>query len=234
VVVTVKGSNVAGGSVRSGSRATPAGGGFGFTWKLRIAVLWIFLAVCQSLQWLRDPAPREGVIPVTIEKKTPAQQPARPGRRPGLGLGALIGSGDRIGAFVLPFVLVGVALNIAFPETFSVGGPPPWLQAVSALALAVGVVVWAWSVLLILTKVRAGELVTTGPYSLVKHPLYTSVALLVLPWLGFLLDTWLGALIGIALYIASRLFAPAEEADLAGRFGPEWDAYCHRVKVPWL
>ena len=44
----------------------------------------------------------------------------------------------------------------------------------------------------------------------------------------------LGALIGIALYVASRLFAPAEEADLAGRFGPEWDAYCRRVKVPWL
>jgi len=171
---------------------------------------------------------------VTIEKKMPAQQPARPGRRPKLGLGALVGSGDRIGAFVLPFVLVGVALNIAFPETFSVGGPPPWLQAVSALALAIGVAVWAWSVLLILTKVRAGKLVTTGPYSLVKHPLYTSVALLVLPWLGFLLDTWLGALIGIALYVASRLFAPAEEADLAGRFGPQWDAYCHRVKVPWL
>ena len=171
---------------------------------------------------------------MTIEKTTPAEQPARPGRRPGLGLGALIGSGDRIGGFVLPFVLVGIALNIAFPETFSVGGPPPWLQAVSALALAMGVAVWAWSVLLILTKVRAGELVTTGPYSLVKHPLYTSVALLVLPWLGFLLDTWLGALIGAALYVASRLFAPAEEADLTDRFGPEWDAYCHRVKVPWL
>ena len=107
-------------------------------------------------------------------------------------------------------------------------------RSVSAVVLAVGVVVWAWSVVLILTKVRAGELVTTGPYSLVKHPLYTSVALLVLPWLGFLLDTWLGAVIGVALYVGSRLFAPAEEADLADRFGPDWDAYCHRVKVPWL
>ena len=171
---------------------------------------------------------------MTIENKTPVEQPVHPGVRPRLRLGALIGSGDRIGAFVLPFVLAGVALNIAFPEEFSVGGPPPWLQAVSAFVLAVGVVVWAWSVLLILTKVRAGELVTTGPYSLVKHPLYTSVALLVLPWLGFLLDTWLGAVIGMALYVASRLFAPAEEADLADRFGPEWDAYCRRVKIPWL
>lgn len=185
-------------------------------------------------RWRRDPAPREGVIPVTIEETAPSGQSARPARRPRLRLGALIGSGDRIGGFVLPFVLAGVALNIAFPQPFSVGGPPPWLQALSAFVLAVGVVVWAWSVLLILTKVRAGELVTTGPYSLVKHPLYTSVALLVLPWLGFLLDTWLGALIGAALYVASRLFAPAEEADLTDRFGPEWDAYCHRVKVPWL
>ena len=171
---------------------------------------------------------------MTTEKRAPAELPVRPGRRQGLRLGALIGSGDRIGAFVLPFVLAGVALNIVFPGAFSIGGPPPWLQVVSAFVLAVGVVVWAWSVLLIMTKVRAGELVTTGPYSLVKHPLYTSVALLVLPWLGFLLDTWLGALIGIALYVASRLFAPAEEADLAARFGPEWDAYRHRVKVPWL
>lgn len=171
---------------------------------------------------------------MTIENKTPAGQPVRPGRRPGLRLGVLIGSGDRIAAFALPFALVGVALNIAFPEAFSVAGPPPWLQAVSAFVLAAGVVVWAWSVLLILTKVRAGELVTTGPYWLVKRPLYTSVALLVLPWLGFLLGTWLGALIGVALYVASRMFAPAEEADLAARFGRDWDAYCRRVKVPWL
>src|SRR5215472_14809982 len=156
---------------------------------------------------------------MTVVKKTQIEQPVSAGRRPRLRLGALIGSGDRIGAFVLPFVLVGVALNIAFPEAFSAGGAPPGLRAVSAVVLAAGVVGWAWSVLLILTKVRAGELVTTGPYSLVKHPLYTSVALLVLPWLGFLLDTWLGALLGIVLYVASRLLAPAEEAELADRFG---------------
>lgn len=146
----------------------------------------------------------------------------------------LIGSGDRIGAFALPFVVIGVALNIAFPEAFSVGGPPPWLQALSASVLVVGVVVWAWSVFVVVTRMRAGELVTTGPYALVKHPLYTAVALLVLPWLGFLLNTWLGAVVGIALYCGSRLFAPAEEAELADRFGADWDAYCRRVKVPWL
>ena len=54
---------------------------------------------------------------------------------------------------------------------------------------------------LILAKVPHGQLITSGPFSLVRHPLYTDVALLVLPWVGFLLDSWLGALVGIALYI---------------------------------
>mgnify|MGYP001143691888 FL=1 len=87
---------------------------------------------------------------------------------------------------------------------------------------------------LILIKVPRGELITGGPYALVKHPLYTGVALLVLPWLGFLLDTWLGAAVGLVLYLASRRFACAEEEALAKTFGPAWDDYRKRVKLPWL
>jgi len=149
-------------------------------------------------------------------------------------LRALIGSGDRIGLSVLPVVVIGLVLNIVFPAAFGVGGPPPWLRVVSVVLLAAGVALWAWSVALLLTRARAGELITTGPYALVKHPLYTAVALLVLPSLGFLLDTWLGALIGAALYIASRRFSPAEEAELAERFGDSWSTYCRSVRLPGL
>ena len=151
-----------------------------------------------------------------------------------LGLRALIGSGDRIGLFVLPWAVVGVLLNIAFPAAFGVGGPPRWLQVVSAVALALGVIAWAWSVALLVTRARTGGLITTGPYALVVHPLYTSVALLVLPSLGFLLDTWLGAVIGAVMFVGSRMFAPAEERQLAERFGEQWDAYRRDVAIPWL
>lgn len=82
---------------------------------------------------------------------------------------------------------------------------------------------------------RRWDAITTQPaYSIVKHPLYTGVALLVLPWIGFLFNTWLGAAIGIILYIASRVFAPAEEAELSKAFGVAWDEYCKAVKIPWL
>jgi protein-S-isoprenylcysteine O-methyltransferase Ste14 len=89
-------------------------------------------------------------------------------------------------------------------------------------------------VVLIVTRVPRGELITEGPFALVKHPLYTSVALLVLPWLGFLLNTWLGAAIGLILYAASRKYAPEEEAELARTFKSAWEQYRQSVKIPWL
>lgn len=149
-------------------------------------------------------------------------------------LRSLVGSGDRIALFTLPFVIVGALLNVAYPSFFGVGGPAPVLRAIAIVALIVGVTIWIWSVILILREVPEGHLITTGPFALVKHPLYTSVSLLVLPSIGFLLDTWLGALIGIVMYVATRRFAPAEEEALSARFGARWDDYRATVKIPWL
>jgi protein-S-isoprenylcysteine O-methyltransferase Ste14 len=149
-------------------------------------------------------------------------------------LRALIGSGDRIAGLTLPFLVVGLPLNALYPSVFTVGGPPGWLRILSLLVLIAGVAVWMWSVALIVTRVPRRELITDGPYAVVKHPLYTAVALLVVPWIGFLLDSWLGALIGAVLYVGSRLFSPLEERALAKAFGPAWDEYCKQVKLPWL
>jgi protein-S-isoprenylcysteine O-methyltransferase Ste14 len=146
----------------------------------------------------------------------------------------LVGSGDKIGLLTLPFLIVGLILNIMFPSFFSVGGPSIVLLTVSIIILIPGIAIWVWTVVLILTKAPKQELITNGPYSLVKHPLYTGVALLVLPWLGFLFNTWSGVLIGIILYIGSRMFSPEEEELLSKTFGATWDEYCTKVKIPWL
>ncbi len=147
---------------------------------------------------------------------------------------ALVGSGDKIGLFTLPFLLLGVILNRKKPSFFRVGGPPIVVKVIALLMLLPGVTMWIWSVLLIVTNVPQNKLITNGPYALVKHPLYTSVALLVLPSIGLLLNTWLGGVIGIILYTGSRLFAPEEEALLSKTFGPTWEEYRKQVKIPWL
>jgi protein-S-isoprenylcysteine O-methyltransferase Ste14 len=146
----------------------------------------------------------------------------------------LVGSGDRIGLLMLPFLAVGLILNLWRPSVFTVGGPSAALTAISWLILVPGLAVWMWSVVLILNRVPKGKLITHGPYAWVKHPLYTGVAWLVLPWVGFLFNTWLGALLGLVLYVGSRLFSPAEEMALSRAFGAAWEDYCREVLIPWL
>ena len=146
----------------------------------------------------------------------------------------LVGNGRKIGLLTLPFLVIGLIMNILYPQYFSIGGPPLALIVVSVILLIPGVTIWFWSVILILTKIPRKELITTGPYSLVKHPLYTGVALLVLPWIGILCNSWLGILIGIIVYIGSRIFSPEEEKILSKIFGDKWTTYTKEVKFPWL
>ena len=149
-------------------------------------------------------------------------------------LKVLVGSGEKIGLLTLPFLIIGLILNMMIPSLFSLGGPPIVMKVISMIFKVPGVTIWIWSAALILTKIPKKELITNGPYSFVKHPLYTGVAFLVLPWIGFLFNTWLGVLIGIVLYIGSRIFSPEEEKTLSKTFGAIWDEYCTKVKIPWL
>lgn len=149
-------------------------------------------------------------------------------------LKVLVGSGRKIGLYTLPFLFIGLILNIMFPSFFSVGGPPHLLKWFSLLVLIPGIANWIWCVVLILVKVPKKELITIGPYSFVKHPLYTGAALLVLPWIGFLFNTWLGVFIGIIEYSGCRKYSSEEEVALSKIFGSAWNEYCRKVKIPWL
>lgn len=58
------------------------------------------------------------------------------------------------------------------------------------------------------------------------------MALLVLPWLGFLLNSWLGAVLGMVLYVTARRFEADEEAELANKFDGAWEDYRAGVLLP--
>jgi protein-S-isoprenylcysteine O-methyltransferase Ste14 len=148
-------------------------------------------------------------------------------------LKVLMGSGDRILLSTLPFAAAAVILNVLRPAWFTLGLGVTGL-VIGIILLAVGAPVWLGSVALVLIRVPQKRLITTGPFAVVCHPMYAAVSLLVLPGLGFLLDTWSVIALGGILYILARVFSPAEERILASVFPEEYAAYRRRVLLPWL
>jgi len=148
-------------------------------------------------------------------------------------LKALVGAGDRIMALTLPFAGAGLTANVLWPSAFRMGlGAAGTFLGIALVSI--GVPIWLTAVGQILRDVPEGKLITSGPFRLMLHPIYTSVALLVIPGCGLLFDSWLGFALGAVLYFASRIFAPAEERDLARGFPEDYPAYRKRVLLPWL
>jgi protein-S-isoprenylcysteine O-methyltransferase Ste14 len=148
-------------------------------------------------------------------------------------LRALVGSGGKIMSWALPFMAAGIAANVLWPVAFSLGAGLAGKIAGAAL-LAAGLPLWLAAVVQVLVLVPRKKLITTGPFAIMLNPIYTSVALLVLPGCGLLLDSWVGLAAGAALYIPSRIFSPEEERNLARRFPEEYAAYRRKVLLPWL
>lgn len=73
------------------------------------------------------------------------------------------------------------------------------------------------------------ELIRTGPYGIVRHPVYLSMFLLTLAT-GLLLTWWPLLLLAIALFIAgTEIRIHAEEGLLRERFGKQFEDYRRNV-----
>jgi protein-S-isoprenylcysteine O-methyltransferase Ste14 len=80
-----------------------------------------------------------------------------------------------------------------------------------------------------MTRRDEPELVTTGPYRRVRHPIYTGI---ILALLGTALATALYGLIAVAVLSAYFIYsATREESFLAEQFPDTYPAYKHSTKM---
>ena len=115
------------------------------------------------------------------------------------------------------------------------------IAAVGVLAVAAGEVIRVWAVhhIGIISRTRSdrlGPLVETGPFSLVRNPLYLGNILL---WLGFALAAdlpWLAPAIVLLLAVEYHAIVRWEERMLESRLGDSYRSYRERVPrwVPHL
>jgi len=84
--------------------------------------------------------------------------------------------------------------------------------------------------------IEGHELMTAGPYRLVRHPIYSGM-LGMLVATGIALTRWWWLPIGVAVYVAGTLIRTrAEERLLREQFGAAYEAYAARVSglIPFI
>jgi protein-S-isoprenylcysteine O-methyltransferase Ste14 len=79
----------------------------------------------------------------------------------------------------------------------------------------------------------AGTLVTSGPYTFTRNPMYVAMAFLTIAFALFLNNWWTMLLLVPTLLIVQQFVIVPEERYLQRRFGVEYEAYTRRVRR-WL
>jgi len=136
---------------------------------------------------------------------------------------------------VLGLLLESAAYVVACAWRTS-GTPETWRLAAAMIPGPIAVVLM-WSAVTHLGRqfrIRAGvwedhELVRSGPYAIVRHPIYASM-LAMLAAMLLLLTAWPGAAVALALFVAgTETRVRTEDALLAARFPSEFSAYKRSV-----
>jgi protein-S-isoprenylcysteine O-methyltransferase Ste14 len=137
-----------------------------------------------------------------------------------------------------------LAIFLAFAFRLPIDSDPEPVRIAGSLLLGVLSAVLSWTAVRHLGRqfrVNAGlyedhQLVRTGPYAIVRHPIYSSL-LAILGSTLFLLTPWQWALVSLAVFIAgTEIRVRTEDNLLASRFGPVFEEYKRKVPayIPFI
>jgi len=144
----------------------------------------------------------------------------------------------------LPLLIV-ILLNIFWPTTlvWVKFNSPQWLRILGLILAALCVPLFWWIFKSIGKNISETvlikdehELVTSGPYNWVRHPLY-GTALVLLLSISLVFGDWIILGYTLAGVLAFRLLViPAEEKQLLNAFGEEYECYQARTGalLPWI
>lgn len=124
----------------------------------------------------------------------------------------------------------------AWPEPWAtVASAAGWvLVAVGACLAVAGVVALGRNLSVLPDPVRGAPLVVSGPYRIVRNPIYSGLILGAFGW-GLAVHGTLTLLYAVALFVFFDIKSRREERLLGERF-PQYDEYQRRVRklLPWI
>jgi len=137
-----------------------------------------------------------------------------------------------------------IAIFMAFAFRNPPDSPPGLLRVLPAVLLGAASAVISWNAVVHLGKqfrIHAGlyadhELVRTGPYAIVRHPIYASMLAMFLGT-GLTIALWKLFAVGVVLFVAgTEIRVRIEDGLLWSRFGDQFREYQRSVAayIPWV
>lgn len=130
--------------------------------------------------------------------------------------------------FIITFLtgtLVGL-FTYLFPDWFMFTCLPFWLAATIGFVLLLpGIVAYAISLRDFNRGHRNEQLVVKGPYSVVRHPIYSAWIILIIPGTTLFFRSWLMLLIPLTAYISFKICIHKEDDYLRSKFGQAYLDY---------
>lgn len=145
---------------------------------------------------------------------------------------SIMGEAPKLFGVFAPVLAGALAASVAWPRAFDFLGKFRGVGFAAGIELAaLGLPFWASAAFSLVRAYKAERLATRGAYGLCRNPIFSWWIYSVLPALGLCLDSWLILALAPALYLLARPSAKREEAELAARFGAEYEAYAERVRA---
>jgi protein-S-isoprenylcysteine O-methyltransferase Ste14 len=141
----------------------------------------------------------------------------------------IFGQGIRIMLFTAPAAAGAVWAHLRRPDLVGLPLPGGVLVPLGVALLLLGLGFWLTAIVQLLIGFPRGRLVTSGAYGVCRNPIYSSIALLVLPGLSLASRTWAYLVVAAVLVLGVSIFIPREERDLLRVFGDEYRRYTERV-----
>src|SRR5580658_32455 len=141
-------------------------------------------------------------------------------------------AGVRIGIFLVIFLLVRARVLRGSHSIVS----NPWLEGIGMAVFLAGLALAVWARVYLgrnwgmpMTQKQDPELITSGPYRRVRHPIYSGIILAMNGTAIAVSVYWLVAMVLIGAYFIYS--ATVEERFMVGRFPDTYPAYKHSTKM---
>jgi protein-S-isoprenylcysteine O-methyltransferase Ste14 len=122
---------------------------------------------------------------------------------------------------IVTYLLAGI-FRVSFADATA-------LRTAALVLMAIGLTIQLSSSPVPSSAVRNKELVTTGIFAYVRHPMYSSWILFITPGIALFFGSWLMLVASLVGYLSFKHLIKEEDEYLTGIFGQEYLDYRSRV-----